>query len=291
MVATDTEQTARGYAHPEVLVSTEWVAEHLNDPNVRIVESDEDILLYDIGHIPGAIKLDWHTDLQNPVARDFVDKAGFEALMARGGIANDTTVVFYGDKNNWYACYTFWLFKYFGHDDCRVMDGGRAKWEAESRPLTREVPNVPTTSYTAQEPDNSIRAFRDDVLAAVASGSTKLVDVRSPQEYSGEVIHMMGYPQEGAQRGGHIKGARNIPWGKAANPDGTFKPIDELRALYEGEGINPDSPTIAYCRIGERSSHTWFVLTHLLGYGDVRNYDGSWTEYGSMVNVPIEKDV
>jgi thiosulfate/3-mercaptopyruvate sulfurtransferase len=291
MVATDTEQTARGYAHPEVLVSTEWVAEHLNDPNVRIVESDEDILLYDIGHIPGAIKLDWHTDLQNPVARDFVDKAGFEALMARAGIANDTTVVFYGDKNNWYACYTFWLFKYFGHDDCRVMDGGRAKWEAESRPLTREVPDVPTTSYTAQEPDNSIRAFRDDVLAAVASGSTKLVDVRSPQEYSGEVIHMMGYPQEGAQRGGHVKGARNIPWGKAANPDGTFKPIEELRALYEGEGINPDSPTIAYCRIGERSSHTWFVLTHLLGYGDVRNYDGSWTEYGSMVNVPIEKDV
>ena len=289
MVATDARQQTTGYAHPEVLVSTEWVAEHLDDPQVRIVESDEDILLYDFGHVPGAVKLDWHTDLQDPVARDFVDKAGFEALMRGAGIANETTVVFYGDRNNWYATYTFWLFKLYGHADCRVMEGGRAKWEAEGRPMTREVPSFPPTEYTAQEADLSIRAFRDDVLAVVRAGDPKLVDVRSPQEYTGEVIHMVNYPQEGAQRGGHVLGARNIPWGKAANEDGTFKSDDELRALYEGEGITPDEPTIAYCRIGERSSHTWFVLKYLLGYPDVRNYDGSWTEWGSMVGVPIAK--
>ena len=289
MVATDPQQTTRGYAHPEVLVSTEWVAQRLDDPKVRIVESDEDILLYDIGHIPGAVKLDWHTDLQDPVERDFVDKAGFEQLMSRAGIANDTTVVFYGDRNNWYACYTFWLFKYYGHADCRVMDGGRAKWEAEDRPYTRDVPSYPPTSYTAKDPDPSVRAFRDDVMAMVKAGAPALVDVRSPQEYTGEVIHMMGYPQEGAQRGGHVLGARNIPWAKAANEDGTFKSPDELRALYEGQGITPDKGVIAYCRIGERSSHTWFVLKYLLGYPDVRNYDGSWTEWGSMVNVPIAK--
>ena len=289
MVATDPQLAATGYAHPEVLVSTEWVAAHLDDPKVRIVESDEDILLYEIGHIPGAVKLDWQTDLQDQVAREFVDKAGFEALMARAGIANDTTVVFYGDRNNWYATYTFWLFTYYGHADCRVMDGGRTKWEAEGRPYTREMPSYPATTYSAQEPNPAIRAFRDDVLAAVRAGAPALVDVRSPQEFSGEVISMMGYPQEGAQRGGHVKGARNIPWGKAANPDGTFKPVEELRALYEGEGITPDQDVISYCRIGERSSHTWFVLTHLLGYPNVRNYDGSWTEYGSMVGVPIEK--
>ncbi len=289
MVATDTRQQTTGYAHPEVLVSTEWVAEHLEDPQVRIVESDEDILLYDFGHVPGAVKLDWHTDLQDPVARDFVDKTGFEALMRGAGIGNDTTVVFYGDRNNWYATYTFWLFKLYGHADCRVMDGGRAKWEAEGRPMTREVPSHPPTAYTAQEADLSIRAFRDDVLAKVRAGDPKLVDVRSPQEYTGEVIHMVNYPQEGAQRGGHVLGARNIPWGKAANEDGTFKPVGELRALYEGEGITPDEPTIAYCRIGERSSHTWFVLKYLLGHPDVRNYDGSWTEWGSMVGVPIAR--
>ncbi len=291
MVATDERPaaTTAGYAHPEVLVSTDWVADHLNDPKVRIVESDEDILLYDIGHIPGAVKLDWQTDLQDPVEREFVDRAGFEALMRQAGIANETTVVFYGDKNNWYACYTFWLFKYYGHDDCRIMDGGRAKWEAEGRPYERQYPSYPETTYTAQEPDPSIRAFRDDVLAMVRSGAPNLVDVRSPQEYTGEVIHMMGYPQEGAQRGGHVKGARNIPWGKAANPDGTFKPPAELRDLYQGEGITPDQEVITYCRIGERSSHTWFVLTYLLGYPEVRNYDGSWTEYGSMVGVPIAK--
>ena len=288
-VQPDSAQASRGYAHPEVLVSTEWVANHLEDPNVRIVESDEDILLYDIGHIPGAVKLDWHTDLQNPVARDFVDKAGFEDLMNRAGINNDTTVVFYGDRNNWYACYTFWLFKYYGHDDARIMDGGRAKWEAEGRSWSREVPTFSGGSYTAKEADPAIRAFRDDVLAQVNSGSPTLVDVRSPQEYTGEVIHMVNYPQEGAQRGGHVQGAKNIPWAKAANDDGTFKSPDELTALYDSQGITPDKEVIAYCRIGERSSHTWFVLTHLLGYPNVRNYDGSWTEWGSMVNVPIEK--
>ncbi len=278
-----------GYAHPDVLVSTEWVAAHLNDPTVRIVESDEDILLYEIGHIPGAVKLDWQTDLQDPVERDFVDKAGFEALMSGAGIANDTTVVFYGDKNNWYACYTFWLFKYFGHADCRVMNGGRAKWEAEGRPYTREVPTYEPTTYTAKEPDRSIRAFRDDVRAMVEAGAPALVDVRSPQEYTGEVIHMLGYPQEGAQRGGHVRGAQNIPWGQAARPDGTFKSPEELRALYTSKGITADKEVIAYCRIGERSSHTWFVLKYLLGYPNVRNYDGSWTEWGSMVDVPIAK--
>ncbi len=289
MVAADTAQDTRGYAHPEVLVSTGWVVSHLHDPKVRVVESDEDILLYDFGHIPGAVRLDWHTDLQDPVARDFVDRSGFEALMTSAGIANDTTVVFYGDKNNWYACYSFWLFTYYGHRDCRVMDGGRAKWEAEGRPYTREMIEHPATRYTAQEPDASIRAVRDDVLAMVNTGAPALVDVRSEPEFTGEVIHMLGYPQEGAQRGGHVKGARNIPWGLAANPDGTFKTLNELSALYEGQGITANKDVISYCRIGERSSHTWFVLKYLLGYPNVKNYDGSWTEWGSMVNVPIEK--
>ena len=284
-----TSTNGQEYAHPEVLVSTDWVAEHASDPTVRIVESDEDILLYEIGHIPGAVKLDWQTDLQDPVERDFVDKAGFEALMTAAGIANDTTVVFYGDKNNWYACYTFWLFKYFGHADCRVMNGGRAKWEAETRPYTRDASAYPPTTYTAQEPDSSIRAFRDDVRAMVEAGSPALVDVRSTQEYTGEVIHMLGYPQEGAQRGGHVRGAQSIPWGTAANQDGTFKSPAELTALYGDKGITADKNVIAYCRIGERSSHTWFVLKYLLGYPDVRNYDGSWTEWGSMVDVPIAK--
>jgi thiosulfate/3-mercaptopyruvate sulfurtransferase len=285
---------ASEYHDPSVLVSTEWVAEHLDDPKVRFVESDEDVLLYDIGHIPGAVKLDWHTDLQNQVRRDFIDKLEFEKLVSSVGISNDTTVVFYGDRNNWYATYAFWLFKYYGHEDCRIMNGGRARWEAEGRPYSRDVPSYPTGSYTAKEPDNSIRAFRDDVMAIlpkVDAGKSALVDVRSPQEYTGEVIHMIGYPQEGAQRGGHIKGARNIPWAKAANEDGTFKSADELREIYRGENITPEKETIAYCRIGERSSHTWFVLKYLLGHKDVRNYDGSWTEWGSMVNVPIEKNV
>jgi len=281
---------AAEYAHPEVVVTTEWVAAHLNDPKVRIVESDEDVLLYEFGHIPGAVKLDWHTDQQDQVRRDFVDRAGFECLASSRGIANDTTVIFYGDKNNWYATYSFWLFKYYGHGDARIMDGGRAKWEAEKRQFVREVPSYPSTTYTAKEPDNAIRAFRDEVLQTYVlggNGATALVDVRSPAEYKGELFAMAGYEQEGAQRKGHIAGARSIPWGKAANPDGTFKSVEELRALYEGEGVTPDKDVVAYCRIGERSSHTWFVLTQLLGYGNVKNYDGSWTEWGSLVGVPV----
>ena len=279
---------SRGYAHPEMLVTTEWVAEHSSDPNVRLVESDEDILLYEMGHINGAIKLDWQSDLQDHVRRDFLDRGGFEALMSSRGISPEHTVVFYGDKSNWYATYTLWLFKYFGHEDVRIMDGGRMKWEAENRPYTSATPSYPATNYVAKDPDESIRAFRDDVLAAVKSGSTQLIDVRSPGEYSGEVIHMAGYPQEGAQRAGHITGAKSIPWGMAANPDGTFKSADELEQLYAEKGINAGEPIIAYCRIGERASHTWFALTYLLGRDQISNYDGSWTEWGSLVNVPIE---
>jgi thiosulfate/3-mercaptopyruvate sulfurtransferase len=289
MVATDLSFKDSGYANPDVLVSTDWVAEHLNDPQVRIVESDEDVLLYDIGHIPGAVKIDWHTDLQNPIERDFLDKAGFEALMRQNGINNDTTVVFYGDRNNWYATYAYWLFKYFGHNDVRVMNGGRSKWEAEGRPMTREVPAYGQGNYTAKDPDERIRAYRDDVLKQVNSGAPSLVDVRSPAEYTGEVLHMAGYPQEGAQRGGHVRGAKSIPWATAANEDGTFKSPDQLKEIYGGKGITSDKEVIAYCRIGERSSHTWFVLRELLGYPNVRNYDGSWTEWGSMVGVPIAK--
>jgi thiosulfate/3-mercaptopyruvate sulfurtransferase len=284
---TPAAETAQ-YANPNVLVDTDWVAQHLNDPQVRIVESDEDVLLYEVGHIPGAVKLDWHTDQQDPVVRDFVNKAGFEQLLAARGIANDTTVVFYGDRNNWYAAYTYWLFKMYGHADCRIMNGGRAKWEAEGRELVRDTPTYPSTTYHAQEPDLTLRAFRDQVLVQMQAGRP-LVDVRSPQEYSGELLHMANYPQEGAQRGGHIPTAKNIPWGTAANADGTFKSASELREIYGGKGITPDQPVIAYCRIGERSAHTWFVLNQLLGYPDVRNYDGSWTEWGSMVGVPIEK--
>ena len=288
MVQSQSAPAAGGYANPDVLVETEWVAAHLDDPKVRLVESDEDVLLYEIGHIPGAVKLDWHTDQQSQLIRDFVTKEEFEQLMAARGIANDTTVVFYGDRNNWYAAYTYWLFKMYGHADCRLMNGGRAKWEAEGRPYTREVPTYPATSYTAQEADLSLRAFRDEVLAHMQAGKP-LVDVRSPDEYSGKVIHMANYPQEGAQRAGHIPTAQNIPWATAANEDGTFKSAAELREIYGGKGITPDQPVVAYCRIGERSAHTWFVLTQLLGYPDVRNYDGSWTEWGSLVRAPIER--
>ncbi len=277
------------YAHPEVLVETEWVAQHLNDPMVRLVESNEDVLLYDVGHIPGAVKIDWHTDLQDALMRDYVSRPRFEELMSSRGIANDTTVVFYGDKNNWWACYAFWVFKLFGHERCVVMNGGRQKWIAENRPLTKEIPTYPRTHYVAKERDDkTIRAFREQVMQHIASGQP-LVDVRSPQEYSGELLHMPGYPQEGALRGGHIPGAKNIPWAKAVREDGTFKSAEELRALYTEQGITPDKDIIAYCRIGERSSHTWFVLTYLLGYPRVRNYDGSWTEWGNLVGVPIEK--
>jgi len=280
----------KGYARPDALVSTEWVAAHLDDPSLRLVESNEDILLYDVGHIPGAVKIDWHADLNDPIERDYINKTQFAALMARLGISNDTTVIFYGDKNNWWATYAYWVFQLFGHTNARIMDGGRMKWVAEGRPLTREIPTYPPTTYIAQERNDAlIRAFRDDVLAHVKAG-LPLVDVRSPGEYKGELLHMADYPQEGALRGGHIPGAKNVPWARAANPDGTFKSAAELRAIYEEEqGLKPTDDVIAYCRIGERSSHTWFVLTRLLGYESVRNYDGSWTEWGNGVRLPIER--
>jgi thiosulfate/3-mercaptopyruvate sulfurtransferase len=279
----------KGYSNPEFLVSTSWVADHLDDPQVRLVESNEDALLYETGHIPGAVKVDWFTTLQDQVRRDFITKADFENLCSRLGIANDTTVVFYGDKSNWFATYALWLFRYYGHENLKIMDGGRMKWQQEERPMTKEVPTYPRTSYTASEPDESVRAYRDDVFEHVREGDP-LVDVRSPQEYRGELLHMPNYPQEGATRGGHIPGAANIPWSQATNEaDSTFKSAEELRQLYESQGITPDKEIIAYCRIGERSSHTWFVLKYLLGYPDVRNYDGSWTEWGNLVNAPIEK--
>jgi thiosulfate/3-mercaptopyruvate sulfurtransferase len=277
------------YAHPEYLVSTEWVAEHLNDPDVRLVESNEDYLLYETGHIPSAVKVDWFSTLQHPVRRDFITKPEFEKLCSDLGIANDTTIVFYGDKSNWFATYAFWLFRYYGHERLKIMDGGRNKWNLENRPLTKEVSEYPKTEYSASDPDENIRAYRDEVFVHIKAGDP-LVDVRSPKEYSGELLHMPNYPQEGATRGGHIPGAVNIPWSKATNEeDSTFKSPEELRKLYEDQGITPDNPTIAYCRIGERSSHTWFALTYLLGHENVKNYDGSWTEWGNLVNAPIEK--
>jgi thiosulfate/3-mercaptopyruvate sulfurtransferase len=277
------------YANPDILVSTQWVADHLNDSNIRIVESDEDVLLYDVGHVPGAVKIDWQTELQDPLIRDYVSKENFEKLMSEKGIANDTTVVFYGDKNNWWACYAFWTFKVFGHEKCLIMNGGRLKWIEEKRPLSKDVPNYPKTNYKVSQTDLSIRAFRDDVVKHLES-KNPLIDVRSPKEYTGELLHMEAYPQEGALRGGHIPGAKNVPWARAANEDGTFKSVEELKAIYEKEqGLKPNDDVIAYCRIGERSSHTWFVLTYLLGYNKVRNYDGSWTEWGNLVRAPIEK--
>ena len=280
---------ASAYAHPEFLVDTAWVASHLNDPTVRIVESDEDYLLYDSGHISNAAKVDWFTTLQHPVRRDFLSKADFEKLCGELGIQNDTTIVFYGDKSNWFATYALWLFQYYGHDNVRIMNGGRTKWVQEKRPLTKEVPTFPRTDYKAKDPNPRLRAHREQVFQHI-DGKKPLVDVRSPKEYSGELLHMPNYPQEGATRGGHIPGAVNIPWSQAVNEaDSTFKTADELRALYAGKGITPDGEVIAYCRIGERSSHTWFVLTYLLGYPKVRNYDGSWTEWGNLVNAPIEK--
>jgi thiosulfate/3-mercaptopyruvate sulfurtransferase len=282
-------QGQAGYAHPETLVDTQWVADHLNDPHVRIVEADEDPLLYEIGHIQNAVKLDWHVDVQDPVRRDFVNKAAFEALMSRYGIAPETTVVLYGDKNNWYAAYSFWLFRMYGHRDLRIMNGGRTKWEAEGRPYVKDAPSFAATSYTAQEPDLKLRAFRRQVEDALAAGQGALVDVRSPDEFTGKLLHMINYPQEGAQRGGHIPGAKSIPWSTAANADGTFKSVEELTAIYGGKGVTANKPVISYCRIGERSAHTWFVLTQLLDYPNVRNYDGSWTEWGNLVGAPIEQ--
>jgi thiosulfate/3-mercaptopyruvate sulfurtransferase len=277
------------YAHPEYLVETGWVAEHLNDPQVRLLESDEDPLLYKLGHISGAEQVDWFTTLQHPLRREFLTQDQFEALCSRLGISNDTTLIFYGDKSNWFACYALWLFQYYGHKKVRVMNGGRAKWEQEKRPLTKEVPTYPPTRYSAKEPDKSIRAFRTEVFAQIEA-KQPLVDVRSPKEYSGELLHMPNYPQEGAMRGGHIPGAVSIPWSMAVNEaDSTFKSPEQLKTLYEGQDIKPDKEIIAYCRIGERSSLTWFVLKYLLGYPNVKNYDGSWTEWGNLVDAPIEK--
>jgi thiosulfate/3-mercaptopyruvate sulfurtransferase len=277
------------YAHPEVLVSTQWVADHLNDANLRIVESDEDVLLYDVGHVPGAVKIDWQTELQDPLIRDYVSKENFEKLMSEKDIANNTAVVFYGDKNNWWACYAFWTFKVFGHERCLIMNGGRQKWIEEKRPLSKDIPKYPKSNYKVSQVNLSIRAFRDDVMKH-QEAKKPLIDVRSPKEYTGELLHMEAYPQEGALRGGHIPGAKNVPWARAANEDGTFKSVEELKAIYEQEqGLKPNDDVIAYCRIGERSSHTWFVLTYLMGYNQVRNYDGSWTEWGNLVRAPIEK--
>ena len=281
----------RGYVHPGKLVSTEWVAEHLDDPQVRIVESNEDPLLYPSSHIPGAVQIDWTVDLNDQLRRDYLDQSGFEALMSRNGITQDMTVVFYGDRSNWWACYALWVFLLFGHDNARVMDGGRTKWELEGRQLVREVPVYQHTEYRAPlRDDETERAFREDVLAHVEAGK-RMVDVRSPEEFSGELLHMPGSAQEGALRGGHIPGANSVPWSRATNPeDGTFLNAADLRAIYEEEqGLSPDDDVITYCRIGERSSHTWFALKYLLGYDQVRNYDGSWTEWGNLVNVPIER--
>ena len=277
------------YAHPEALVSADWVAEHGGDAQVRLIEVDVDTAAYEQGHIAGAVGWNWQSQLQQTVRRDVVGKAAMERLLGSAGVDNATTIILYGDNNNWFAAWAFWQIKYYGHQDVRLMNGGRAKWLADNRPLTTDRPQPAAKTYTAQEPDESIRAYRDQVLAGVNAGSLSLVDVRSPQEFSGELLAPPNLPQEGSQRGGHIPGAANIPWAQAANEDGTFKSADELAALYGGKGIDGRRETVAYCRIGERSAHTWFVLTQLLGYGNVRNYDGSWTEWGSIVGAPIEK--
>jgi thiosulfate/3-mercaptopyruvate sulfurtransferase len=277
-----------GYAKP-VLVTTDWLAARLDDANVVVAEVDEAPELYDEGHIPGAVKLHWRDDLQDPVERDLIEKPEFEQLMSRLGISNGTAIVLYGDKNNWFAAYAYWYLKIYGHEDVRILDGGRQKWLDEGRELTTDVPEPEPGAYEASERDESIRVFRDDVREAIEADGEALVDVRSPQEYSGELVSPPGYEQEGAMKAGHIPRAQSIPWAQAVQDDGTFKPIAELRELYEGKGITEDKDVIAYCRIGERSSHTWFVLRELLGYPNVRNYDGSWTEWGNLVDVPIEK--
>ena len=277
------------YSHPELLVSTDWVAEHIDDPSVVIVESNEDILLYETGHIQNAVKVDWQNELQDQLIRDYVNKENFEKLMSEKGISNDHTVVFYGDRSNWWACYALWTFKVLGHEKCLIMNGGRQKWVDEERPLTKDVAERPKTDYKVAGINESIRAFRDDVLTHL-EGNNPLIDVRSPKEFTGELTHMEAYPQEGCLRGGHVPTAKNVPWARAANEDGTFKSADELAAIYKDElGLKDGDDVIAYCRIGERSSHTWFVLTYLLGFQNVRNYDGSWTEWGNLVRAPIEK--
>lgn len=285
------EIAERGYARPEMLVSTAWVADHIHDPAVRLVESNEDPLLYHAGHIEGAVEVDWTRDLNHSLRRDYLDRAGFEALMRRIGADETTTIVFYGDRNNWWACYALWVFSLFGLTKLRIMDGGRFKWAKEGRPLVRQPSPWPRSAYVAPErDDHTHRIFRDEVLAHVHAGKS-LVDVRTPEEYHGHRLHMPDYPNEGALRGGHIPGARNIPWMQALeNADGVFKSADDLRALYiEEQNLDPAGEIVTYCRIGERSSHTWFVLTWLLGYRNVRNYDGSWTEWGNLVGAPIEK--
>jgi thiosulfate/3-mercaptopyruvate sulfurtransferase len=278
------------YAKPDFLVSTQWLAEHLKDPNVRIIESDEDVLLFESGHIPNAQKVDWHLDLNDQVQRDYVSREAFQSLLRRLGIDEKNTVVFYGDKNNWWATYAFWVFQLFSFPNAKILNGGRTKWEQEGREFTTSTRTFGLSKYVAPErKDENIRAFRDEVLKH-ALGKKPLIDVRSPDEYTGKKTHMPEYPQEGVLRGGHIPGAKNVPWARAANSDGTFKSVAELKSIYEGEaGLKSKDDVIAYCRIGERSSHTWFVLTYLLGYPNVRNYDGSWTEWGNAVRLPIER--
>ena len=283
--------SSQNYAHPESLVDTDWLAEHLTDPNVRIIESNEDVLLYDTGHVPGAVHVDWRRDLNDQTVRDYIDPEGFSKLAASIGITPETTLIFYGDKSNWWACYALWVFSLFGHKDMRILNGGRDKWIAEGRPVTKEKPQYPATKYPtpSERKDSEIRAFQQDALAQSKAGKP-LIDVRSPGEFKGEITHMPEYPQEGVLRGGHIPGAKSVPWKTAAKDDGTFKPADELEKIYvENLNFSPSDDTIVYCRIGERSSHTWFVLTKLLGFENVRNYDGSWTEWGNSVRVPIQK--
>ena len=279
---------ANGYAK-DVLVTTGWLAEHLGDPGLVVAEVDENPELYEEGHIPGAVKLHWRDDLQDPLVRDVVSKEAFERLLGERGIGGDTTVVLYGDKNNWFAAYAYWYLKLYGHEDVRLLDGGRQKWIDEGRELTTDPPSVTPATYVARDRDESIRVHRDEVLARLRADGVALVDVRSPQEYAGELLAPPGYEQEGAARGGHIPGAQSIPWATAVRDDGTFKAADELRDLYGAKGVTPEKEVLAYCRIGERSAHTWFVLRELLGYGDVKNYDGSWTEWGNLVDVPIER--
>jgi thiosulfate/3-mercaptopyruvate sulfurtransferase len=279
----------KGYVHPEVLVDADWVEAHLHDPKVRLIEVDVDTNAYEQGHIPGAVGFNWQKELQDQTIRAPLSQAHLEELMSRAGVSNDTTIVLYGDNNNWFAAWALWILKYYRHQDVRLLDGGRVKWVADKRELTTEVPSYPSTTYHAQSPDAAIRALRDQILAQLGRSDITLVDVRSPAEYSGELLAPAHLPQEGAQRGGHIPGAANIPWSQAVREDGTFKSADELRSLYEGKGVTANKEVIAYCRIGERSSHTWFVLHYLLGYPEVRNYDGSWTEWGSLIGVPIEK--
>jgi len=279
----------KGYAHPEVLVDADWVEAYLHDPQVRLIEVDVDTTAYDQGHIPGAVGFDWKKELQDQIVRSPLSKEHLEELLGRAGVSNDTTVVLYGDNNNWFAAWALWILKYYGHKDARLLDGGRVKWLADKREITTEVPSYSVTTYHAGAPDTEIRALRDQVLGWLGQSNVTLVDVRSPGEYSGELLAPANLPQEGAQRGGHIPGAANIPWATAVREDGTFKSADELRAIYGSKSVTADKEVVAYCRIGERSSHTWFALHYLLGYPNVRNYDGSWTEWGSLIGVPIEK--